>query len=92
MVAGRPERRRDHLVRREVVQADRAISPVGEHHGQIGRETGVRTMVKLVALVDMLDQRLAGLRMGDRQSARPSARRAALAHPRARRSHAAGAP
>ncbi len=92
MVARRPECRRDQPVRREVVQADRAISPVVEHHGQVGGEVGVRAVIQLVALVDVLDQRLARLGMGDRPERRPSGPRAAGGRPRGPRTPAADAP
>ncbi len=70
MVAGRAERGGDQLVGREVVQADRPVSPVAEDDGQVGGEVGVGAVVELVALEDLLDQRLAGLGVGDRQEPR----------------------
>ena len=71
VVAGRAEGGRDQLVGREVVQADRPVPPVAEHDGQVGGEVGVRAVVQLVALVDPLDQRLAGLGVGDLPAGRP---------------------
>ena len=63
MIAGWSECRCDHPVGGEIVQSDRAIPPVREHDRQVRGQTGVRPVVELVALVNMLDERLAGFGM-----------------------------
>ena len=63
-----------------------------EHDGQVGGEGGVRAVVELLALVDVLDQRLARLGMRDRLEAGLQVVEQRRGRPRGRRSPAAAGP
>ena len=69
VIAGRAERRGNDLVRREIVQPDCPVAPVVENHREVGGEVRMGSVVQVLPLVNVLDQRPSGLGVNDLQQA-----------------------